>query len=55
MWRFVGGELVFVHVRDGGVVLGKQSKDDGGGTGGEVVNVVEREWSNDEDEKERWK
>jgi hypothetical protein len=37
------------------VVLGEKSEDDGRGAGREVVDVVERERSDDEYEEERWK
>ena len=54
MWRVRSRELVFVHVGDSGVVLCEESEDDGGGTGRKVIDVVERERSDDEDKKERW-
>lgn len=55
MRRVGSRELVIVHVRDSSVVLGEKSEDNGGRTGRKVVDVVERERSDNEDEKKRWK
>lgn len=45
--------MVLVHVRDGSVVLGEESEDDGSRAGGKVVDVEEGEWSYDDYEEER--
>lgn len=55
MPRVRGRELVLVHIRDGRVVLRKQGKHNGRGTGWEIVDLVERERSDHGYEQERRK
>lgn len=48
------GDAIFVHVWNGGVILGEQGEDEGRRTSRKVVDMAEAERADDGDEEERW-